>query len=501
MLQALKSKMLMSRKKTLYENALNTDATTTMVRGGPMTDKSISERLGSGFVELQFTDLLGRLHGVTITGEELREEEKKKNGFGKLDGSSVKGFAEINESDMVLLPVMETLRKIPWEKDTYRVLCNIYKNRGKGRFEKDPRGVAKNAEVYQASIGYKSFFGPEMEFFIFDGLSIDASNPSAGTGYRIESNEAPWNDKESMIQRKGAYYAVSPADRTGNVRKEIIRMLRKDFDFEIEAAHHEVATAGQSEINFRYAEVTDAADKVQTLKYVSKNVAAGMGKRAIFMPKPVYGDNGSGMHVNISLWDTEGRRNLIYDAQDTYAEISEKGRYAIGGLLEHAHALSAIVSPTTNSYHRLIPGFEAPVYLAWSKSNRSAVVRIPSYYEKDEKSKRIEYRAPDPSANPYLAFPAILMAAIDGIKKSSSPGDPTNRDIYRMEPAERKALGIRELPRSLDEALDALESDSEFLRPVFAKSLIESYIEMKRAESKEIATYPTAVEMLYYHDA
>ncbi|MGC8478356.1 MAG: type I glutamate--ammonia ligase [Candidatus Micrarchaeia archaeon] len=465
-----------------------------------MADKTVLSKWHSGFVELQFTDLSGRLHGVIITGEELDSEEQSKNGFGKLDGSSVRGFAEINESDMVLSPVIKTMQRIPWEKDTFRVLCNIYKGKGGGRFEKDPRNVAEEAERYQLSIGYKSFFGPEIEFFIFEGLNIDASNPSAGMGYRIESNEAPWVQGGSMIQKKDAYYAVSPADRTGTVRKEIIRMLRDDFGFNIEATHHEVATSGQSEINFRYSELTDAADNVQTLKYVSKNVAAEMGKKAVFMPKPMYGDNGSGMHVNLSLWDVEGKKNIIYDPNDAYAEISEKGRYAIGGILEHAHALSAIVSPTTNSYHRLIPGFEAPVYLAWSKSNRSAVIRIPSYYQKDEKSKRIEYRAPDPSANPYLAFPAILMAALDGIKKNIEPGDPVNRNIYHMEPAERKALGIRSLPKSLDEALDALEADNEFLKPVFAKSLVDSYIEVKRAELREIASYPTAVEMLYYHD-
>ena len=464
-------------------------------------DKTISKKdWNLDFVDLQFSDLSGRLHGVTITYKELEDEEKVKNGFGKLDGSSVKGFAEINESDMVLMPVVSTLRKIPWENDTYRVLCNIYRNRSGGRFEKDPRGVAENAENHAASLGYRSYFGPEVEFFVFDGIEVYASNPSEGTGYRIKSAEAPWDSSGSVIQKKDAYYAVTPSDRTGGVRKEIIRTLRNDFGFNIEATHHEVATAGQSEINFRYAGITDAADMVQTLKYVAKNVASNLGKRAVFMPKPMYGDNGSGMHVNISLWSADGKRNRIYDPEDSYAEISEEGRYAIGGLLEHAPALSAIVSPTTNSYHRLIPGYEAPVYLAWSKSNRSAVVRIPSYYEKDEKTKRIEYRAPDPSTNPYLAFPAILMAALDGINKKISPGEPVNKNIYHMDAHERKELNIRELPKSLDIALDALESDTEFLKPVFADSLIKSYIDMKRAEAREIATYPTAIEMLYYHD-
>ncbi|MEM3416370.1 MAG: type I glutamate--ammonia ligase, partial [Candidatus Micrarchaeaceae archaeon] len=441
-------------------------------------DRKMAEKdLEEGFVDLQFTDLTGKLHSVTVTGEELKNEESTKKGFGKLDGSSVKGFAEINESDMVLVPIIKTLRKVPWESNTYRVLCNIYKNQGEGRFEKDPRGVAENAENHQAALGYKSYFGPEIEFFIFDKIKIDAANPSQGTGYKIESLEAPWGEG-STIPTKSAYYAVSPSDRTGVVRREIIRMLRKDFDFTIEAMHHEVATAGQSEINFRYAELTDAADMVQTLKYVARNVAYRMGTEATFIPKPMYGDNGSGMHVHFSLWDSSGKKNIFYDPEDIYAELSENGRYAIGGLLEHAMALSAIVSPTVNSYHRLIPGYEAPVYLAWSKSNRSAVVRIPSYFIKDEKSKRIEYRAPDPSSNPYLAFPAILMAALDGIKKKTSPGDPVNMNIYHMTPSERKSLGIRELPKNLDSALDALESDNGFLKPAFSSELIDSYIEV-----------------------
>ncbi|MEM3827026.1 MAG: type I glutamate--ammonia ligase [Candidatus Micrarchaeaceae archaeon] len=464
-----------------------------------MSEKTAEKEWVTGFVDLQFTDLTGRLHGVTVTGKELESEEAIRNGFGKLDGSSINGFAEINESDMVLVPVMKTLRRIPWEKDTYRVLCDIRKGRGEGEFEKDPRAVANRAEKYQAKIGYKSYFGPEIEFFIFDNIRIDAANPSSGTGYKIESSEAPWGEGSAM-QEKKAYYAVSPADRTGSIRKEILRTLRDDFGFIIEATHHEVATAGQSEINFRYAELTAAADMVQTLKYVTKNVAYNMGAKATFLPKPMYGDNGSGMHVNFSLWDLEGKKNIIYDPEDSYAEISEKGRYAIGGLLEHAEALSAIVSPTVNSYHRLIPGYEAPVYLAWSRSNRSAIVRIPSYYVKEERSKRIEYRAPDPSANPYLAFPAILMAALDGINKKTSPGEPANANIYHMTPSERRALGIKELPKSLDAALDALEADNGFLNPVFTQDLINTYIEIKRAEAREIARYPTPVEILYYHD-
>jgi glutamine synthetase len=284
------------------------------------------------------------------------------------------------------------------------------------------------------------------------------------------------------------------------IRLEAVNMLTDHFGFTIEATHHEVATAGQGEINFMFSTLTDSADKVQTLKYVLKNIAAAHGMVATFMPKPMFGDNGTGMHTNFSLWSADGKRNEMYDPTDQYAEISQTGRYAIGGILGHAGALSALSSPTTNSYRRLIPGYEAPVYTAWSKSNRSAVIRVPAYYKGMEKAKRIEYRAPDPSANPYLSFSALLMAAMDGISKKIEPPAHVDENIYHISKERRKEMGIGELPRSLSDAVDALESDSAFLKPVFGSSLLETFIEMKREEVAVMAQYPHPMELYYYMD-
>ncbi|MEM0304251.1 MAG: type I glutamate--ammonia ligase, partial [Saccharolobus sp.] len=321
------------------------------------------------------------------------------------------------------------------------------------------------------------------------------------TGYKIHAREAPWSDSGTFVIRfKEGYYPAPPIDQLMDIRIEMVDTLVKYFGYTIEATHHEVATAGQGEIDFRFTTLVDAADKVQTLKYVVKNVAAKHGMVATFMPKPIYGDNGTGMHTHFSLWSKNGK-NLMYDPNDEYAEISQFGRYVIGGLLQHARALSAIVSPTVNSYRRLIPGFEAPVYIAWSKSNRSAVIRVPAYYKGMEKAKRVEYRPPDPSTNPYLAFSAILMAALDGVNKKIDPGDPVDENIYHLTPERRRQLGIKELPRSLDEALDELESDKEFLKPVFNSSILDTYIDLKREESRNLQGYPHPMEIYYYLDS
>jgi glutamine synthetase len=453
------------------------------------------------WIDLQFTDLPGRLQHTTVPISEVSEETLKA-GFGKLDGSSIKGFTSIYESDMVLQPVLETLALVPWHPNTVRMISKVFWGQGKGRFERDPRFIAEEAERYQQELGYTSFFGPELEFFIFDKVELDITLPQRGTGYKIYSREAPWSNNGSYVIRyKEGYFPAPPVDQLTNIRLEIAETMIKYFGFTIEALHHEVATAGQGEIDFRFSTLTDTADKVQTFKYVVKNVANKHGMIATFMPKPFFGDNGSGMHTHFSLWTKDGKKNLMYDSNDEYAEISQIGRYVIGGILSHARALSAIVSPTTNSYRRLVPGYEAPVYIAWSKGNRSAIIRVPVYYKGVEKAKRIEYRAPDPSCNPYLAFAAILMAALDGVNKKIDPGDPVDENIYHIPIERRKSLGIKELPRSLDEALDELESDSEFLKPVFNSSILQAYIDLKREEAKTIQLFPHPMEIYYYLDA
>lgn len=452
------------------------------------------------WVDLQFTDLFGRLQHITIPANQFDRNGFVK-GFGKLDGSSIKGFTEIFESDMVLFPVPESVREIPWSPGVARMIAKVHRGAGAGRFERDPRGIAEKAEQYQSELGYTSYYGPEPEFFIFDSVEMHTSQPSAGVGYRIHSREAPWeNTGKFVVRHKEGYYPAEPVDQLGDVRREMVSVLSENFGFDIEASHHEVATAGQSEINFRYSTLVDTADKLQTLKYVVKNIAHSRGMLATFMPKPLFGDNGTGMHTHFSLWKKDGK-NAMFDRDDKYAEISRTGRHVIGGILKHARALSAIVSPTVNSYHRLIPGYEAPVYLAWSKSNRSAVVRVPTYYKGIEKAKRVEYRAPDPTCNPYLAFSAILMAGLDGIRKGIDPGDPVvDENIWHMSQDKRTKLGIGEIPRSLDEALDELESDSAFLKPVFNDSLIRTYIDLKREECRNIAAYPHPIEIYQYLD-
>jgi len=453
------------------------------------------------WIDLQFTDLPGRLHHITVSVNDLLDEEAYTIGLGKLDGSSIRGFTEIYESDMVLRPVVKTFALLPWHQNTARFLNQVFWGGGRGRFERDPRYIGEEAEKYQESLGYTSFYGPELEFFIFDRVDVDAQNPSMGTGYKIYAKEAPWsNSGRFIIRHKEGYYPAPPVDQLMDVRLEAVNILTNYFGFRIEAQHHEVATAGQGEIDFRFGNLVETADRVQTLKYVLKNVAAKYNLVATFMPKPMYGDNGTGMHTHVSLWTKDGKKNLMYDPSDEYAELSQTGRYFIGGILSHARALSAIVSPTTNSYKRLVPGYEAPVYIAWSKSNRSAVARIPTYYKGMEKAKRVEYRPPDPSCNPYLAFAAILMAGLDGVNKKIDPGDPVDDNIYHMTLERRRQLGIKSLPGSLQEALDELESDNEFLKPVFNRSILEKYIEIKREEAVRLSMYPHPMEVFSYLD-
>ncbi len=453
---------------------------------------------GIEWVDLQLTDLSGRFHHVTIHSS-LVTVESMKEGFGKLDGSSVRGFSTIDYSDFVLKPVPETMAVLPWFEKTVRFITQVFAPMGTGRFEKDPRYVAERLESTLAEEGLKAFMSVEPEFFILDDLSFKVSESESY--YVIGSREAIWDESFTgrlKIRTKQGYYPAPPLDQTAWIRTEIANTLRNSFNVEAEVHHHEVATAGQAEVNFKFDTPTRTGDNLQTLKYVAKMVAYMNDMVATFMPKPILGDNGSGMHTHVSIW--RGDENLFYDPSDDYAELSQYARYFIGGIIEHGRALSALVSPTTNSYKRLVPGYEAPVYLAWSRANRSAAIRIPAYYKGSAKAKRIEYRSPDPSANPYLALSAIVMAGLDGVRKKLDPGDPVDENIYAMTPEKRRQLGIKSLPRTLDEALDELESDYEFLKPVFPESLITTYIELKREEAATERSTPSPVEFFLYHD-
>lgn len=376
-------------------------------------------------------------------------------------------------------------------------------------FTRDPRNVAKKAENYlkKGGLADKSFWGPEAEFFLFTHLAY--TNEPYKTGYELDSNEAHWNsgyndeaNTDVTIRPKEGYYPVPPQDTLQDVRSEMVTTL-EDLGIPVEMQHHEVAAPGQAEIDMRFDTLTNMADKLMTYKYVVKNTAKKYGYVAIFMPKPVFGDNGSGMHVHQSLW--KGQTNLFYD-QKGWAELSKTALYYIGGLLTHIDALLAFLAPTTNSYRRLVPHYEAPVNIAFSKRNRSAAVRIPMYFSgpRNAKTKRIEFRPPDVAANPYLAFAAMLMAGLDGIKNKIDPVrggfGPMDKNIYELEPDEAKK--VRSVPGSLFEVLDALKKDHKFLLEggVFTRDLIDTWIDLKTAEAKEVAIRPTPYEFYLYAD-
>ncbi|HKZ48242.1 MAG TPA: type I glutamate--ammonia ligase [Thermoplasmata archaeon] len=465
---------------------------------------------GVKWLDLEFVDLLGGLQHITVPADTVTTDDFR-DGIGKLDGSSIKGFKEIHESDMLLYPDPSTYNVLPWYDDahkTARLIVDVYEGGSHERFSRDSRFLAQKAAKYAADNGWDtSYWGPELEFFVFDGVRMlptpDAvRNPWAGCGYEIQSAESPWSREDGHhfpIRFKEGYYPAPPVDTLVDFRNEAGRILQEVFDIPLEAHHHEVATAGQGEINIRYDELVPMADKVVTYKYVLKNVAARMGKMCTFMPKPIFGDNASGMHVHQSLWNKG--KNTFYDPNDEYAELSQTGRYYVGGLLEHARALCAFTNPTTNSYRRLVPGFEAPVFIAWSKHNRSANVRVPIYYTGVEHAKRLEYRTPDPSCNIYLAFAAMVSAGIDGIKKKTDPGDPVDEDIYKLTPAKRKEYGIRELPGSLKEAVDYLLTDYMFLKGVFTQDVIDTYTDIKLHEHLQTSLRPSPYEFYAYLDS
>jgi glutamine synthetase len=395
---------------------------------------------------------------------------------------------------------------VPWieQAPTARLICDILSGGSKrDLFPRDPRGLAKRAERYVSEQGYDtSYWGPEVEFFVFDKLEVNTMTPYQGQSYRIASREAPWSSDSVAyaLRLKEGYLPSAPGDTLMEYRNECVDVLTNNFGIVCDAHHHEVATAGQCEIDIRYDTLVNAGDAVQSYKYIVKNIAKKHNMIATMMPKPIALDNGSGMHVNVSLWSRG--RNLFYDPGDEYAELSELARYFGGGIMDHARALAAIIAPTTNSYRRLVPGYEAPVYIAWSTGNRSAIIRIPAHYkgEKFADMKRIEFRAPDPSCNPYLAFSAIMAAGLDGIRKKRSIGDPVDEDIFKMSPKRRRDLGIKQLPASLREAYEELESDSAFLKPVFGDDTVDMIVEHEAKEHTEVTVRPHPHEFSMYAD-
>jgi len=470
----------------------------------PMEVVDLLRREGVRFIDLHFTDLPGRLQHTTINSRDLTVEAFEE-GLPKLDGSSIRGFVEIHESDMVLKPDPSTLAVIPWmppQVKTARLICDVYLSYAEGRFTRDPRAVAQRAEEVLRREGYSlSYWGPEPEFFVFDKVCWDVLTPFKGQSYSIESREAAWSSQLGVgypLRFKEGYFPAPPHDTLMEFRSECVLALENHFHVPCSVHHHEVATAGQCEINIVHDTLTNAADSVMTLKYVIKNIARRHGMTATFMPKPIFGDNASGMHVHVSLW--RNGKNLFYDPDDAYAELSQLGRYFVGGLIEHGQSLAAIVAPTTNSYKRLTPGHEAPVYLVWSRRNRSASIRIPVYHKGAAAAKRIEYRPPDPSCNPYLCFAAILAAGLDGVRKKIDPGDPLDEDVYKLTPERRRQLGLKELPGSLKEAVEHLQSDHEYLEPIFSRDVIDKIVENGLKDYVEVVMRPHPYEFHLYFD-
>src|SRR5512133_2252248 len=469
------------------------------------TPKSVIElakKSGARMVDIKFVDTFGTWQHFSCPIRELTEEVFSE-GLG-FDGSSIRGWKSIEASDMLAMPDPDTAFIDPFcVEPTLSLTCTIAETGTHEPYTRDPRGLAQKAERYLASTGLAetAVFGPEAEFFIFDNVQFDSK--SNGTFYSVDSSEAVWNSgRDEMpnlgykIRHKEGYFPVAPLDQQQDIRTEMC-LVMEQLGIKIERQHHEVATAGQAEIDYRFDTLIRAPDAMMIYKYVVKNVARRHGKTACFMPKPLFGDNGSGMHTHMSLW----KKGKPLFAGNEYAGLSQMALYYTGGLLKHAKALCALCNPTTNSYKRLVPGYEAPVNLAYSARNRSAAVRIPMYSD-NPKAKRLEYRPPDPAANPYLAFSALLMAGLDGINNKIDPGQPLDRNIYEMEGAE--AAAIPNTPASLEEAMEHLRKDHAFLLEggVFTEDLIQGWIDYKyEFEIKPMALRPHPYEFHLYYDA
>jgi glutamine synthetase len=458
---------------------------------------------GVEFVDVRFTDLPGIQQHFNVPASGFTADAFTDGLL--FDGSSIRGFAAIHKSDLKLLPDPATAYLDEFRKaKTLNLNFSIVEPRTGEPYDRDPRGVAGKAEQYLVSTGIAdtAYFGPEAEFYVFDDVRYESK--INGSSYHVDSIEGAWNSARAedggnrgyKTRVKGGYFPVPPHDHYADLRDEMSSALIA-AGLQIERAHHEVGTAGQAEINYRFNTLAHAADDILKFKYIIKNVAWRNGKTATFMPKPLFGDNGSGMHCHQSLW--RDGEPLFYD-ETGYAGLSDTARYYIGGLLHHAPSLLAFTNPTVNSYHRLVPGYEAPVNLVYSAGNRSACIRVP-ITGTSPKAKRIEFRVPDPSANPYLAFSAMLMAGIDGIRNKIEPADPIDKDLYELPPDE--AASIAQVPGSLEAVLNHLEEDNEYLQEggVFTADLIEAWIDYKRAnEIDPVRLRPHPYEFELYYD-
>lgn len=466
---------------------------------------ALAKKAGARMVDVKFVDTFGTWQHFSCPITELTEESFEE-GFG-FDGSSVRGWKSIEASDMLAMPDPETAFMDPFcAIPTLSIGSTIAETGTKEAYNRDPRGIAFRAEQFLKSTGVadSAVFGPEAEFFIFDSIRFD--NRANGSSYRVDSVEGIWNsDLDELdgpfggnhgykVRHKEGYFPCAPTDTQQDLRTEMCLMLEQ-LGIKVERQHHEVATGGQAEIDFRFDTLVKTADSMMLYKYVIKNLAKKHGKLVTFMPKPLFGDNGSGMHTHQSLWKNG---KPLFSGRE-YAGLSQMALYYIGGILKHAPALCALCNPTTNSYKRLVPGYEAPVNLAYSARNRSAAIRIPTFSQ-SPKAKRIEYRPPDPSANPYLCFSALLMAGLDGVLNKIDPGEPMDKNLYELPPEE--ASRIPQVPASLSAALDALEADSAFLLKgdVFSLDFLDMWIRHKRQEYDAIRLRPHPYEFHLYHD-
>jgi len=470
-----------------------------MLKNSPSYIFNLIKENNIKFIDFRFSDYRGKWLHISHCADMVGEEELTKG--VAFDGSSVPAWKEINESDMIMMPQLDTAFIDPFTTSpTLVITCDVIEPRTDSGYDRDPRFTAKKAEKYlqESGIGDVAYFGPEPEFFVFDDVRF--SNKMTGNSYEIDSSELPQNSSRSyeggnLGRRspvKGAYFDPLPLDSGQDLRSEMVETMRL-VGLTPLLHHHEVASA-QYEIGFKYSTLTDTADNVQKFKYVINNVAQAFGKTSTFMPKPIFGDNGSGMHVHQSIW--KNGENLFKGKE--HANLSELALFYIGGIIKHARAINAFANPSTNSYKRLVPGYEAPVLLAYSSCNRSASIRIP--HVTNEKARRIEARFPDPAANPYLTFAALLMAGLDGIKNKIHPGDPRNQDLYHLPAKDLKKIPT--VARSLREALAALDKDREFLLAgnVFTNEQIDAYIELKTAEVDRYEQIPHPIEFEMYYN-